>query len=47
MVGDDEGRPHQVEERMVKLLSPTAIAQADEVCGSLAIGPFRRLTDRL
>ena len=33
--------------RRAKLLSPTAIAQADEVCGSLAIGPLRRLTGRL
>ena len=33
--------------RRVKLLSPTAIAQADGACGSLAIGPFRRLTARL
>jgi hypothetical protein len=33
--------------RRAKLLSPTAIAQADEACGTLAIGPFRRLTARL
>jgi hypothetical protein len=33
--------------RRVKLLRPTANAQADEVCGSLAIGPFMRLTARL
>ena len=29
---------------MVKILSPTANAQADAACGTLAIGPFRRLT---
>jgi hypothetical protein len=33
--------------RMVKILSPTAIAQADEACDTLAIGPFMRLTARL
>jgi hypothetical protein len=30
-------------DRKVKLLSPTAIAQAAGTCGSLAVGPFRRL----
>jgi hypothetical protein len=33
--------------RRVKLLSPTANAPADETCGIIAIGPFRRLTARL
>ena len=33
--------------RRVKLLSPTANAQADAGCGIFAIGPFRRLTARL
>src|ERR1700722_8435989 len=33
--------------RRVKLLSPIANAQTDEACGSLAIGPFRRLTASL
>jgi hypothetical protein len=35
------GRTCSVQSRRVKLLSPTANAQADEVCGSIAIGPFR------
>jgi hypothetical protein len=33
--------------RRVKLLGPTANAQADEACGIIAIGTFRRLTARL
>jgi hypothetical protein len=33
--------------RRVKLLSPTAIAQADGACGIFAMCPFRRLTARL
>jgi hypothetical protein len=33
--------------RRVKLLSLTAISQADGACGSSAVGPFRRLTDPL
>jgi hypothetical protein len=33
--------------RRVKLLSPTANAQAEGACGSSAVGPFMRLTARL
>jgi hypothetical protein len=40
-------RSARVNRRRVKLLSPTANAQADEACGTLAIGSFRRLTARL